>query len=434
MLTYSAAEIRNYSKLVKMEKTDFVKKVNWEFFKSENSIKSDYIIDKIIDVLNIENTNNYPLILFPKSFKDKLNRDFICGKRYSHSRDGVYMEDLLADTFYYCGEFHILAMEEEKKKMYSYNNMPYVPSEPKREIAPSTYTKYVRTRKGCGCVFSLWSFFTVLILLVGWNFDPGMDINDKIQCNILLFILCVPLLFLLICDTEWSTKNKECKYSSKEIKSMQKELDEKYKKNMMSYRMLRDRYPKAMEKYQKIKKFQISIIEERGYNIVSNIITSNPIESTAFIQIDNGPQKGASEDLLFYHLMKCIDKNIAIDGKVGRYFPDIIIKLKNGINIDIEIDEPYEYISKKETHYIGCGDEKRNKYFLDNNWFVIRFSESQIKNKFYDCIKIIIQIKKMLESGYHRGICISKIANDISEPRWTKEEARMMAIKSSRTI
>lgn len=155
MLTYSAAEIRNYSKLVKMEKTDFVKKVNWEFFKSENSIKSDYIIDKIIDVLNIENTNNYPLILFPKSFKDKLNRDFICGKRYSHSRDGVYMEDLLADTFYYCGEFHILAMEEEKKKMYSYNNMPYVPSEPKREIAPSTYTKYVRTRKGCGCVFSL---------------------------------------------------------------------------------------------------------------------------------------------------------------------------------------------------------------------------------------------------------------------------------------
>lgn len=116
MLTYSAAEIRNYSKLVKMEKTDFVKKVNWEFFKSENSIKSDYIIDKIIDVLNIENTNNYPLILFPKSFKDKLNRDFICGKRYSHSRDGVYMEDLLADTFYYCGEFHILAMEEEKKK------------------------------------------------------------------------------------------------------------------------------------------------------------------------------------------------------------------------------------------------------------------------------------------------------------------------------
>ena len=43
-----------------MEKTDFVKKVNWKFFKSENSIKSDYIIDKIIDVLNIEITKNYP--------------------------------------------------------------------------------------------------------------------------------------------------------------------------------------------------------------------------------------------------------------------------------------------------------------------------------------------------------------------------------------
>ena len=127
-----------------------------------------------------------------------------------------------------------------------------------------------------------------------------------------------------------------------------------------------------------------------------------------------------------------MDKNIVIDGKVGRYFPDIIIKLKNGINIDIEIDEPYEYTSKKETHYIGCGDEERNKYFLDNNWFVIRFSEGQIKNKIYDCIKIIKQIKDLLESGNHRGICISKIVNDISEPRWTKEEARMMAIKSYR--
>lgn len=417
-----------------MEKAEFVKKVIWESFKSENGIKSDYIIDNIFDILNIENTNNYPLILFPKSFKDKLNCEFICGKRYSQSKDGVYMEDLLADTSYWwSGKLFICGMKEEKKKLYSYNEMPYVPLEPQRKIAPSTYNKSVRTRKGCGWVFSLWFLFIGILLLCGWNADLGMDINDKIQFNIMLFILSLPLLFYMIWEyTKWNTKYKECKYSSKEIKSMQKELDEKYKKDMISYCILRDRYPKAMEKYQEIKKFQISIIEERGYNIISNIVTSKPIKSTTFIQIDDGPQKGASEDLLFYHLMQYMDKNIVIDGKVGRYFPDIIIKLKNGINIDIEIDEPYEYTSKKETHYIGCGDEERNKYFLDNNWFVIRFSEGQIKNKIYDCIKIIKQIKDLLESGNHRGICISKIVNDISEPRWTKEEARMMAIKSYR--
>lgn len=372
------------------------------------------------------------MILFPKSFKDKLSRTFICGERYSHSRDDIYIEDLLVDTFYWCGISIIWGMEEEEKKLYSYNKMPYVPLEPKREIAPSTYEKYVSTRKGCGCVFSLWSFFTGLLLWAGWN--NGMDnINDKIQFNIIIFVLSLPLLFLLISDgTSRGTKYKKCKYSSKEIKSMQKELDEKYKKDMASYHILKDRYPKAMEKYQEIRKFQISIIEERRDAIVSNIVTCGTIKSTTFIQIDDGPQKGASEDLLFYHLMKCMDKNIVIDGKVGRYFPDIIIKLKNGINIDIEIDEPYEYTSKKETHYIGCGDEKRNEFFLDNNWFVIRFSENQIKNKIYDCIKIIKQIKNLLEYGYHSEICISKIVNDISEPRWTKEMARMMAIKSYR--
>ncbi len=67
--------------------------------------------------------------------------------------------------------------------------------------------------------------------------------------------------------------------------------------------------------------------------------------------------------------------------------------------IDIEIDEPYEYKTKKEIHYIGCGDEDRNKYFISNNWFVIRFTENQIKNHLAECVDIVKAFVHFIDYG-----------------------------------
>lgn len=60
--------------------------------------------------------------------------------------------------------------------------------------------------------------------------------------------------------------------------------------------------------------------------------------------------------------------------------PDFYFKHPTfNLNIDIEIDEPYLAESFKPIHYLGNPlDVKRNKYFVQKKWIVIRFSEEQI--------------------------------------------------------
>jgi hypothetical protein len=49
------------------------------------------------------------------------------------------------------------------------------------------------------------------------------------------------------------------------------------------------------------------------------------------------------------------------------------------LHIDIEVDEPYDYTSRQPRHYIGLETEKkRNRFFTDRLWIVIRFSEEQV--------------------------------------------------------
>jgi len=64
-----------------INKSDYIKAINWEQFKNFNGIQSDFIINKFIGILNIEHKESYPAILFPQLFKDILYRKFTNGKK-----------------------------------------------------------------------------------------------------------------------------------------------------------------------------------------------------------------------------------------------------------------------------------------------------------------------------------------------------------------
>lgn len=83
-------------------------------------------------------------------------------------------------------------------------------------------------------------------------------------------------------------------------------------------------------------------------------------------------------------------KNVVInDGKLYPYQPDYVFYYdEHDLYIDIEIDEPYEYKSKKPIH---LNDDKRNNYFLNKGWHIIRFAEIQIVKYPELCCKIISQ-------------------------------------------
>ena len=129
------------------------------------------------------------------------------------------------------------------------------------------------------------------------------------------------------------------------------------------------------------------------------------------------------------------DVNILPQNDVRPYEPDIaIVYTKNGLNvrIDIEIDEPYAAITNNPTHYIGCGDEKRDANLNSLGWIVIRFSEKQIYQQPNSCLKFVFEIVKSIDSSIIIPSIIAEAPALNSEKQWTIIESQNMANNKER--
>lgn len=106
------------------------------------------------------------------------------------------------------------------------------------------------------------------------------------------------------------------------------------------------------------------------------------------------------------------------------YKPDIAITWRSkNIFIDIEIDEPYDIVSRGPIHYMGCGDSIRNAYFLNNGWTVIRVAEKQIVD---ECQKIVDFIKGAICQLTSDKRFRVELSNTITK-RWQYDEAKKWA-------
>lgn len=154
-----------------------------------------------------------------------------------------------------------------------------------------------------------------------------------------------------------------------------------------------------------------------------------------------GTVNGVSEPKLFNKLgqLRKIEKEIELLKEVSLpirnrnygYKPDIAIVWKSkGICIDVEIDEPYDILSRKPIHYTDedCGDYLRNAYFLENGWYVIRVSEEQVINHLDKVYNFVSQfIYAISQDERFKSIIDIKPVK-----RWTREEAKLMAERNSR--
>jgi len=126
------------------------------------------------------------------------------------------------------------------------------------------------------------------------------------------------------------------------------------------------------------------------------------------------------------------DANLCTVYSVRPYEPDIAIVEKSykiGLRIDIEIDEPYSAIDNKPIHYIGCGDDYRDKVFNNLGWLVIRFSEKQIFQETDKCIAYIQRIMSVADKDFHRTVPMGQPSPD---KRWTEAEAKIMIVEKYR--
>jgi hypothetical protein len=111
------------------------------------------------------------------------------------------------------------------------------------------------------------------------------------------------------------------------------------------------------------------------------------------------------------------------------YSADFCLVLPSGLSFCLEIDEPYEWKTGKPHHCIDQGkDEQRDKFFLEGNWMVVRFSEKQIVTQPESCCLLIAKTVDRLTGN-------SQFANQFDaetkipqlDPKWTISEAKAMA-------
>lgn len=164
-------------------------------------------------------------------------------------------------------------------------------------------------------------------------------------------------------------------------------------------------------------------------------------------------RKGTSEAYFAEKLIAEFGDAIKVDQVTedGIYFPDFIYECPDtGLLIDIEIDEPYTLNERKPIHYVGCGDENRNEYFVSNNWCVIRFNERQIVKHADACVASLKGFTSQLKySNCSNNTCIGfsfrpddsviKTWEDMEmetmmEKRWKKKKARKWAKKALREV
>lgn len=111
------------------------------------------------------------------------------------------------------------------------------------------------------------------------------------------------------------------------------------------------------------------------------------------------------------------------------YSADFCLVLPSGLSFCIEVDEPYVGKTKEPHHCIDRGkDERRDRFFLEGNWIVIRFSERQVVTQPVECCFFIAKtmVKLTGEVGYIRGFDLSMTSPE-PEPRWTIAQAQSMA-------
>lgn len=396
---------------------------SWKEFANQYDIKQDsttYL--KQLDMLSrIHNGYCYPQLIIPDEIISRLNQLFIRGMKLKTDNNGIYLQDLISEA----------KLIEPSFSDIKYLIPPAYPYPPQIEKVPETKTIFV-TNNHLGC----WGTIIILLLIICVCTAIG---TGEIGAGILYSMAFIPV-FLLVAHQYGAMKStremKTVRLSEIELEQKKKEAKVKYDRQLQQYRESKTTFDTRLEDYNLTQRANMSRIESKMDEILWQINgrLRLKVQETAERATDV-PQRGRSENTLFERLMKIMPNYVKIDMKVGRYYPDLCVIIPGVLALDIEVDEPYAFGSKVETHYHGCGDATRNEIFADNGWYILRFSEEQVIVQTDKCVEIIENLVSYVRTG--NFFSLQKLYNTMqlmAKPRWSKEQARLMAIRNRREL
>lgn len=145
-------------------------------------------------------------------------------------------------------------------------------------------------------------------------------------------------------------------------------------------------------------------------------------------------QVGVSESYFLDHLRRYFSsatfgRQFAHPDRQKKYWysSDIEIVLL-GLGLQIEVDEPYAGKNGKPHHCVDHGmDAKRDMFFLDRDWIIIRFAEIQVVSEPIACCFVVAKVVAQLTGDTSYIDLISNSAPPKKVPVWTEKEAKTMA-------
>ncbi|OBR38144.1 hypothetical protein A9200_18165 [Maribacter hydrothermalis] len=165
---------------------------------------------------------------------------------------------------------------------------------------------------------------------------------------------------------------------------------------------------------------ELDLLKQRNGNDTLNLVDNR------------NSKKGKSELMFLKYLYDEFGKNVLTDysPNIGKnpFQPDFIVYDDDiDFHIDIEIDEPYSFDTGDTIHHDRTKDAKRNLFFNEINWGVIRFSEKQIVTEPKKCCQLIQNTLKAIKGKQNY------IEHTITkEPFWSHEEALIMKLNDYR--
>lgn len=152
--------------------------------------------------------------------------------------------------------------------------------------------------------------------------------------------------------------------------------------------------------------------------------------------------KGFSEKLFKSYLLehfKAIfqiydDRFVLYRSHQNPFEPDFaLIDEKNGLNlfIDIEIDEPYDGVTRQPIHYTD-DNKQRDTFFKNRGWVVIRFAEYQVVKETLSCCKFIAEVVASVNTNFIIDENLKSVKNLNPIKQWSKEQAKQWSKENYR--
>jgi very-short-patch-repair endonuclease len=151
------------------------------------------------------------------------------------------------------------------------------------------------------------------------------------------------------------------------------------------------------------------------------------LKSCTPVLLPSKAKSGKYDDRLFRSLSRLQGIQVWQKHSLGFYTPDVIVHdPRTNLWIDVEIDDPW--FTNLQTgiptpNHTQGSDDRRNRFFLDQGWIVIRFAEEQVALHHQSCLKVVAGVLDRFDLSGDRLAPFRSVADLVPIPTWNHEDA-----------